>query len=314
MNRYPQNHVLLKFISQPEEGDKLKYLHDFLNGNLYMNTLSYFWNEYKPRDNEGKAGLATDPETVPREIPDRLPNDQRDLLEGTIGVIPSENSKLGKVLGEHLLTDPICRAKGFGYCNTLCFYKLDYCSFLTARDQAITWRISPSMHTFGQYVIIVKNEQELIRRIAGKVEREKFKFVCGDVNYKAVRNSALLREKHSIMLKARMEFDLDDLKDKIISKRDCFDKEDIYKDQNEWRVALYRGVKSTDAYTLKVGNLRDICDWVHVENLDKYLDRMFTSKVKQGLCGYSGNVSRKELRELFYDLGDNKAELFGVIG
>lgn len=309
-----QNHILIKFISQPECGEKTKYLHDFLNGNLYMNTLSYFWNEYKPRDNEGKAGLATDPKTIPREIPNRLPQGQRDLLEGTIGVIPSENSKLIKVLGEHLLTDPICRAKGFGYCNTLCFYKLDYCSFLTAKNQAITWRVSPSVHTFGRYVIIVKNEQELIRRIARKVEKEKFKFVCGDVNYGKVRNSDLLREKHSIILKAEMEFDLGDLKDKITSKRDCFDKEESYKDQNEWRVALYRGVKSVEAYTLKVGNLRDICDWVPISALNEYLERMFRSRIRGGTAGYYGNIQRKELRDLFYELSDSKINVFGIIG
>ena len=314
MNRYPQNHVLLKFISQPEEGDKLKYLHDFLNGNLYMNTLSYFWNEYTPNWNEGTEGLTRDPSTALWTIPDKLPKGQADLLEGTVGMLPAKKSAWSKAFGEYLLTDWICRAKGFGYCNTLCFYRLDYQSFLTKENRVVTFETSHSMGTFGKYVVIIKDEQELIRRIARKVERNNFKFICGNVNYKGVRNESTLKDRYHAIIKGGMELELDELKNEIIDRRDCFDKERIYEYQNEWRVALYRGVKSTDAYTLKVGNLRDICDWVHVENLDKYLDRMFTSEVKQGLCGYSGNVSRKELRELFYDLGDNKAELFGVIG
>ena len=72
--------------------------------------------------------------------------------------------------------------------------------------------------------------------------------------------------------------------------------------------------KSIEAYTLKVGNLRDICDWVHVQELEKYLERTFKSKVEPGTVGYYGNAQRNELRDLFYSLGNNKASVFGVIG
>ena len=35
-----QNSILLKYISKKE------YVDDFMAGNLYMNSLYYFWNEY----------------------------------------------------------------------------------------------------------------------------------------------------------------------------------------------------------------------------------------------------------------------------
>lgn len=133
---YPQGHkghILLKFISQPNDGDKLKYLHDFLNGNLYMNTLSYFWNEYMPKNGEDPIELASNQTIRPQKIPNQLPKGQGDILEGTVGMIPTENTRFAKAFKNHLLTDCICRANGFEYCNTLCFYRLDYQSFLRQR-------------------------------------------------------------------------------------------------------------------------------------------------------------------------------------
>lgn len=46
-----------------------------------------------------------------------------------------------------------------------------------------------------------------------------------------------------------------------INERDCFDKGAQYREQNEWRIALYRGEKSTTTYKLNVGNLSDIVRW-----------------------------------------------------
>lgn len=47
------DYILLKFISSADKCNRKKYLKDFLNGSLYMNTLNYFWNEYY-RDSQNK--------------------------------------------------------------------------------------------------------------------------------------------------------------------------------------------------------------------------------------------------------------------
>ena len=57
------------------------------------------------------------------------------------------------------------------------------------------------MNAFGQYVVVVKNEQELIRRISKKAEREKFKFVCGNVNYKQIKNGDVLKKTPHIIVR-----------------------------------------------------------------------------------------------------------------
>ena len=38
-------HILMKFVSEKE------YAEDLLRGYLYMNSLDYFWNEFKLSDN-----------------------------------------------------------------------------------------------------------------------------------------------------------------------------------------------------------------------------------------------------------------------
>ena len=49
-----EDYILLKFISSADKCNRKKYLKDFLNGSLYMNTLNYFWNEYY-RDSQKKS-------------------------------------------------------------------------------------------------------------------------------------------------------------------------------------------------------------------------------------------------------------------
>ena len=101
---------------------------------------------------------------------------------------------------------------------------------------------------------------------------------------------------------------------RITSKRDCFVKMDKYTSQSEWRLALYRGIKSTEAYTLEIGSIRDIATLVKTDKLADLIDGMFKNgSIKPGLDRYEGNIGRKEMSELFFRLGDNKADLFVVL-
>ena len=105
-------HILLKFTD---------YVDDFLKGSLYMNTLHYFWYEY--RDKAIKKYLDEHPgETrVPiTALKDHVP--QEDLFEGSVGIGSGPDEKLN----EYSLTDTIYRAIGYQYCNVLCLYRLDY--------------------------------------------------------------------------------------------------------------------------------------------------------------------------------------------
>lgn len=61
----------------------------------------------------------------------------------------------------------------------------------------------------------------------------------------------------------------------IKAHKDCFQKIDSHGNEREWHVALYRGVKDTEAYRLEVGNLRDICHVVKKEKLVEKIDMLF---------------------------------------
>lgn len=61
---------------------------------------------------------------------------------------------------------------------------------------------------------------------------------------------------------------LRDYSSSILNNRTCFDKMDKFSWQNEWRVILYRGEKSVEPYRLEIGNIRDICHWVTIDNLE----------------------------------------------
>lgn len=303
------NHVLLKFISQKP------FVEDFLNGSLYMNSLYYFWNEYPLREaamNRNKIIKEhpdIDPDTVTVPIDYKLSPAQADMFEGTIGFDTSQFFKGD--FGEHMLSDAIMRAVGFQYCDTLCFYRLDY------RQDGIFLKYSvPNMNDFGDYVAIIKDKNELLRRVNAAAEREKIDYLCGDVYYRPLKlegNNTDVSQRNHIVIKCDSQFDMADFN--LGSRRDCFVKMDHYSWQKEWRIAAYRGVKDTEPYRLEVGDIRDIVECVQAGDLPATLDRMIVNgQIKNSDDGFYGNISRHDLKEKFYKLGDNKAEMFCFIG
>lgn len=99
-----------------------------------------------------------------------------------------------------------------------------------------------------------------------------------------------------------------------IRKRDCFDKGVEYHNQNEWRVALYRGEQTTDAYELDVGNLSDIVCCYPVRDIQKGLADCINRNGVSDTVGWHGTIGRREMRELFYNLGNNNTTMFSIIG
>lgn len=279
-----------------------------------MNSLYYFWNEYPLKEAAKKWDefIKTHPEVDPKKasipINNKLSSAQADMFEGTVGFEMSEILQMD--FGEHLLSDAIFRAIGFQYCNTLCFYRLDY-----GFDGFIVSYNEPNMKCFGEYVAIIKDKEELIRRINSAAVREKIDYLCGDVHYRRLRfeGKNIDLDQNHVLLKCGDVFDITDYN--LKAKRDCFVKMDKYSWQKEWRVALYRGVKETEAYRLEIGDIRDIVEGINASDLnDKVGDLFKAREIKLSESGYFGNISRKDLKEKYYNLGDNKAEMFCFIG
>ena len=155
----------------------------------------------------------------------------------------------------------------------------------------------------------------MIRRINSAAVREKIDFLCGDVHYRGLRfeGKNIDLDQNHVVVKRDDVFDITDYN--LKAKRDCFVKMDKYSWQKEWRVALYRGVKETEAYRLEIGDIRDIVEDINASDLnDKVGDLFKAREIKLSKSGYFGSISRKDLKEKYYKLGDNKAEMFCFIG
>ncbi len=213
-----------------------------------------------------------DPDKVLIKMKER-PYLQEDILEGTIGT--SSNIRgINQDFRKNLLADPLFRSIGMGYCNILCFSKLYYRSVPPLRYPE--YHLNNDMNDLGQYVAIIRDQDEFVNRIKIAVEKQGFSFLCGSVNYHPLYHNGKISEaahRHHAVVKAELEdgksYDLKSspFKGKLTTKYDCFDKTDKYARQNEWRVALYRGVKDTGAYRLEIGDIRDIVSYSVISSI-----------------------------------------------
>lgn len=311
------NYMLLKFISNEQ------FLNEFLNGSLFVNTLYYYWNQYaidKAQERRKKA-LKTNPDLNPNNyiglIEGSLGLGVIDLFEGTVSTEQLSDSDVPNMFKDYAQTDLIYRSVGMGYCNTLCFFKMDYEFITDVRFDMLGIHGIPvkyylgDMHEFGEYVVIIDDLDEFVRRIHKAVKCCGFKYSCGPVQYqKLMRNGKTPMLGHSITIKEENLHDIRNMK----SRRDAFIKMWNYEYQHEWRVVLYRGVKDIEPYRLEVGNLRDIAHFVKRDNLDSEIKRIFINRrFKQPSSLWYGD-DRREIRDLFYALGDYKAETLMILG
>ena len=282
-----KNHILVKFFSQKE------YASDFLHGKFYMNSLHYFWNEFHQQSNLSSA--------------------QADLLEGTVGTIQLNSDDKGFMDG--MLTDALLRAVGYQYCNVLCFYKLNYITKHKRNKILIKFPI-PKMSECGNYVVIIKNKMEFQRRIKKSFAGTGFKFICGDIEYRQLEKSGIpvdISGKHNIVLKADKSLDIP--LENLEFGSDCFTKSDVYKNQSEWRLAVYRGIKNIGAYKHDIGDLSDIAVLTTADNLVSEIDRLLLcEEIKKSITKDYGNINRDEMKKMFYSLGDNKCEMIIFFG
>ena len=276
-------HNLIKFFS-----DK-KYLDEFVSGQLYMNTLDYFWNN----------GF----------------EEQKDIFEGVICTVPVKEFQ-GFPVGFQALqaSDYHFRAEGYRYCNVLCFYKVRYDT-----DGVIArFDYDEKMMQFGEYVAFITNEREFRNRVETAAEKQGYKVLCGDVRYhQQMLNGKQSKEGNRMYLASKDRlFTVEELEKRkfSIKRRDCFDKDIMYCDQNEWRVALYRGIKDTGAYKLDVGDLSDIVCCFPIKDFQEGIWKNMKRYGMSNIDCWSGNIDRREMRELFYKLGDNQTRLFSIIG
>ena len=279
-------HSLIKYFAKEE------YRKQFVAGKLYMNTIDYFWNN----------GF----------------DDQRDVFEGIVCTVPVKDFEGFEPDFQVVqATDYRFRAIGYKYCNVCCFYRLDY----EYNERYIRYNHDPQMIEFGEYAALITDKEEFMRRIDRAIKRGNFKYLCGKVHYRVPEKDGIpVKRGPTIDLETKdFYFSLQELIDRgyRISRRDCFDKDIRYGRQQEWRIALYRGKKETHPYCLEVGNLSDIVQCFHASEFTKAIDYYLDSNNLESIStfdGWYGNIERKKMRELFYELGENKTVLMATIG
>lgn len=269
-------HQLIKYFKKEE------YAKMFLQGKLYMNSLSYFWNN----------GF----------------EDQRDMFEGISATFDKKALGLPIHWQQIINGDIMFRLDAYKFCNLYCFYRVDIeenlsiANFLNKSTYSLINLPDLSMQQFGDTVAIVKNEDELIKRVIAALQKE---WVCiaGDVRYHKINGNknGLIGDS---FWQSDKKFPAPKLKNGITSTKDCFIKSTIYSIQKEWRICLFRNKKLETPLILDVGDLSDIVELVPAKMIQQKLIQMympcFPSDVIPQLSCFKGNIRRSEFKEKMY--------------
>lgn len=119
-----------------------------------MNTLNYFWNN----------GF----------------EEQKDIFEGVVCTVPVKDfNGFPMDFQAAQASDYHFRAEGYKFCNVLCFYKNDF----ILEGGLLSYDLNDDMSKFGEYVAIITNEAEFLRRIEAAAKKSNYEVLCGDIHY-----------------------------------------------------------------------------------------------------------------------------------
>lgn len=282
-------HQLIKFFS------KRKYAEQFLKGELYMNTLAYFWEN----------GF----------------EEQRDLFEGVSETFDKKSLGFPIPWQQIINGDVMFRLDAYRYCNLYCFYRVDIDETGIRNPFGIPAMVpvkgihlpGDEMTKFGDTVAIIKDEAEFLRRVMQSIEKD-WLCLAGDVRYSRIEGSpnglggGSYWQSEKVYPAPRLQRG-----NGRTSTKDCFIKTSFYENQREWRICLFRNVKDDKAYTLKVGDLHDIVELVPVNQIQKRLIETYMpcvpAEVAPQFSGFKGNISRSEFKEKMYQFDDAMGHL-----
>lgn len=268
---------LIKFIKNR------KYTEMFLDGNLYMNSLSYFW--------------------------DKGFEEQRDVLEG-IDFTFDQSEILPFHWQKVMKGDMMFRLDAYKYCNLLCFYRMDIAQS-PSFDMNKTICLPPEeMKAFGKYAVIIKNPRELIKRFSNSVESGNL-YIAGNVEYRP-KSGLKAGEIPSIIWQSEKQHHVNPKL--ITSHRDCFTKDTFYAGQREWRICLFRNTNVATEHVQRIGDIRDIVEVVRTKDLKKHLCELHApcngGIVPKTNLPFEGNIRRHAFRDHLYSFDGGLGDLF----
>lgn len=220
------------------------FVQSLLDGNLYMNSLSYFRTLEDGAQEEGNKA-------------------QKDPLEGVCGTIPKNRLRqvgfhfsedLLDVMGDHvtLLSDD------YGYNNLFCLYRLQI-----DEDAKTIQRPSSQLVDFNdkdkapKVVVRFRDSEEFLRRLetalqTALTEQGLEYAIYGGVTYGNAWTSA-----------------------DGPGTRSAFHKDSSYAYQEEWRLCILRREWVDEAISFPVGNLAELCEVISLDQFLNHLDQLY---------------------------------------
>lgn len=235
--------LLLRFTDE-------KYVDSYRQGKLSFSALSSFW------DVSNRKAVA---------------DKQQDFSEGIGLDISKEFFKENPDLYNHICNDIVrVRIDVYGYCKILCFFRVDI-------DNRFIQQIPRKMYSFGNRVIIVKDEEELARRIQYAVKKHGEPCVIGDVRYRDMEFYDRKRlnkpiPHHVTILSEKPDFDLS-IAQKYAKEKSygCLDKYASFAEQREFRICWLPRKHDHQRKVLDIGPADDLFDIIRADELNVYL-------------------------------------------
>ena len=148
---------------------KEKYANQFLDGNLFMNSIGQFW------------GSSIEP--------------QNDLYEGVTEVLSVKEIKeqygfdFKEIFGEHILLPIANRLEAYKYVHLLCMSMISY-----DHEYKEVEKLSSQMANFGKYAVKVNNFELFVGRLFDKLRKNGQYGLMGPVQYHNPREESSYRD------------------------------------------------------------------------------------------------------------------------
>jgi hypothetical protein len=307
--------VLLKFT-------KSEFANSYLKGDLYLSSLTCYTNM----------------KTVGNGV-----NGQYDFSEGLAASVPK--NILDSILKErpfedYIMHDVRFRVKAYDYCNLLCFYRIDTFSTVVPIyvNKSYPYRVknnpvlSPQlthvvqvpdnkMKSFGDIVIIIKDEETFTKRVLAAIEKAGGECVIGDIRYHDIQDRLEPAKigGHNISLISDQEYLLANI---LTGRNDvirygCLDKYSKYAHQKEWRICWLPSINNHEAKWLRVGDLSDIIEIVSSKKIeDKLVDLYpgyYLGQTNECRTRCSGTVTYPKFKRIVESI-DGKCQIMFEIG
>ncbi len=185
---------------------------------------------------------------------------------------------------------------------------------------------SETMDGFGDIVIVIKDEEQFIKRVLEAVRYQGGECITGDVRYYKIQdriNPQITMKNHpSLTLISDRESGLFDMKkiledSKQIITYGSLDKYERFSDQKEWRICWLPKEHNHEGKILHIGEISDIVDIVDSKDIRRYLLKRYSGYlpgiVSERRRNFKGTVGYKKFKDTVEKI-DGKCRIIFEIG